>query len=269
MILDSDGSHNPNNIPEINKKFDEGNYDIVIGSRYIKGGETNDKKTSVVMSKMLNLAFRICLGIKAHDISTDFRMYDTQQLKNVKLDNKNYDVLQEVLLKMKLNNPSLKIGEIPIVFNKRVYGESKRNLLPFIIDYIKSLFKLTIMRFPALWNLLVYGIFGVCGALIEYSFFYLLTQYKIVEKVELANIIAALVGFIFTFSMNTFLNFKKKDKLFRRLLSYGSVCVCGIAFSTLMIYLLKPFANLYLLKLGLMIIVSIMQFILNKFITYR
>ena len=53
------------------------------------------------MSKMLNLAFRICLGIKAHDISTDFRMYDTQQLKNVKLDNKNYDVLQEVLLKTK------------------------------------------------------------------------------------------------------------------------------------------------------------------------
>lgn len=32
------------------------------------------------------------------------------------------------------------------------------------------------------------------AAVIEYSFFYLLTQYKIVEKVELANIIAALVG---------------------------------------------------------------------------
>lgn len=59
------------------------------------------RSTSVVMTKMLNLAFRICLGIKAHDISTDFRMYDTQQLKNVKLDNKNYDVLQEVLLKTK------------------------------------------------------------------------------------------------------------------------------------------------------------------------
>lgn len=147
LILDSDGSHNPDKIGEINEMFNSRHCDIVIGSRYIKGGVTNDSFLSILMSRALNLVFRICLGIKANDISTDYRMYDTKQLKKVDLVNKNYDVLQEVLMKMKLNNPTLKIGEVPITFTKRVFGESKRKLIPFIIDYIKSLFKLTMMRF--------------------------------------------------------------------------------------------------------------------------
>jgi len=146
LILDSDGSHNPKYIPEIYHLFVSGNYDVVIGSRYVKGGKTFDSKSSIIMSHILNGCFRLFLGIRAHDISTDYRMYDTAQLKEVKLENRNYDVLQEVLLKMRLNNSNLTIGEVPITFEKRLYGESKRQLIPFIISYIKSLFRLTIMR---------------------------------------------------------------------------------------------------------------------------
>ena len=119
LILDSDGSHDPKYIPDIYKKFTEGGYDLVIGSRYTKGGETNDSKSSIIMSHILNTFFRICLGIKAKDISTDYRMYRTEQLKAVELENVNYDVLQEVLLRMKQNKPDLKIGEVPIWFQKR------------------------------------------------------------------------------------------------------------------------------------------------------
>ena|GEM_PF-3815503 len=38
------------------------------------------------------------------------------------------------------------IEEVPICFNKRMYGVSKRRLIPFIIDYAKSLIILTTMR---------------------------------------------------------------------------------------------------------------------------
>lgn len=73
LIMDSDGSHNPVYIRDIYKKFIKG-ADVVIGSRYVKGGKTNDSKTSIVMSHILNFVFRIITGIKAKDISTDFRM---------------------------------------------------------------------------------------------------------------------------------------------------------------------------------------------------
>ncbi len=146
LILDSDGSHKPEYIPLIYQKFMTENCDVVIGSRYVKGGKTNDSRLSYLMSVVLNTTFRICLGIKAKDLSTDFRMYDTRQLKIVRLKCRNYDVLQEVLLKLQLRNPSLKIGEVPITFEKRMYGESKRQLLKFIISYMKTLLYLTDVR---------------------------------------------------------------------------------------------------------------------------
>ena len=146
LILDGDGSHPPKYIPEIYHKYVAEQCDVVIGSRYVKGGKTDDSKTSIWMSRILNFTFRICLGISAKDISTDYRMYDTAQLKKVELISTNYDVLQEVLLKLKLSNKKLKIGEVPIHFQKRMYGDSKRQLLKFIVSYIKTLFRLIKMR---------------------------------------------------------------------------------------------------------------------------
>ena len=151
LIMDSDGSHPTAHIPEIHRMFISGNYDVVIGSRYTKGGKTNDAALSIIMSKILNTIFRICLGISAKDISTDYRMYHTAQLKAITLTCENYDVLQEVLLGLKLAKPDkrLVIGEVPISFQKRLFGETKRQLVKFIISYIKTLYKLTKMHIHA------------------------------------------------------------------------------------------------------------------------
>lgn len=151
LIMDSDGSHPPVAIPAIYKKFVEEKCDVVIGSRYVKGGTTNDAKSSQIMSHMLNFAFRVCLGLNANDLSTDYRMYHTKQLKKVTLTCENYDVLEEVLLRLKLNkrDKKLKIGEVPIHFEKRMYGESKRQLVKFIISYIKTLVRLIGVRIRA------------------------------------------------------------------------------------------------------------------------
>ena len=148
LILDSDGSHQPKYIPEIYKKFVLQKCDVVIGSRYCPGGESNDAKSSQMMSHILNFAFRFALGLKAKDLSTDYRMYHTSQLKRVKLTCKNYDVLQEVLLMLKLNKPKHKlvIGEVPISFNKRIYGESKRQLFKFIMSYAGTILRLFAKR---------------------------------------------------------------------------------------------------------------------------
>ncbi len=152
LILDSDGSHNPKYIPAIYEKFMTG-ADVVIGSRYVKGGHTNDAPSSIVMSKILNTVFRIVLGVSAKDISTDYRMYRTSRLKETELTCENYDVLQEVLLKLKINNNRNKkrfvIKEVPISFDKRMFGESKRRLIPFIIGYIKTMFRLIGLRIQA------------------------------------------------------------------------------------------------------------------------
>lgn len=151
QTLDADGSHNPSVLPEIYREFMKGN-DIVIGSRYIKGGITHDAKSSILMSHILNGVMRICIGVRTRDISTAFRLYDATLLKKITLKGENYDVLQEVILKMKIEKKkqgkgSLRIGEVPIEFEKRMFGESKRSLIKFIFSYAGTLCRLIVLRF--------------------------------------------------------------------------------------------------------------------------
>jgi len=145
LILDCDFSHDPNMIPEINNKFNEGN-DVVIGSRYVKGGKTNDYVISKIMSRTLNLIYRILFQIKPKDISTSFRIYDTKQLKAINIESEHFEIQEEIIFKLIQNNKNIKIAEVPIYFNKRLYGESKREMIPFVKAYIKSLIKLIKIR---------------------------------------------------------------------------------------------------------------------------
>lgn len=140
VILDADGSHDPKEIRNLYEKIKEG-YDVVIGSRYMKGARTQDSKLSILMSKCLNIAYRWCLGLKVKDVSNSFRIYKTEQLKNLNLICNNYDLAEEILFKLKVNDPRVRMGEIPIVFGKRLEGESKRNLVKFILSYIRTLMK--------------------------------------------------------------------------------------------------------------------------------
>ncbi len=145
QILDCDFSHDPFVIEGLNKKFNEG-YDVVIGSRYTKGGKTDDYLMSKIMSRTLNLVYRVLLGIKPKDISTSFRMYDTKQLKKITIESSHFEIQEEIIFKLMQNNKEIKIAEIPIYFNKRLYGESKREMIPFIKAYIKSLKTLILIK---------------------------------------------------------------------------------------------------------------------------
>lgn len=152
LNLDSDGSHPPEVIEEIYRKFTGQQdgvppFDIVIGSRYVKGGTTNDAASSIIMSKILNFVMKLVLGVRAKDISTSFRMYDAAQLKNIVLTRRNFDVLQEVIMRMKLNkNGKFRVGEVPILFGKRLNGLSTRRLFSFIVSYIGTCFMLLGLR---------------------------------------------------------------------------------------------------------------------------
>jgi len=148
LMLDGDGSHSPEYIPKLHKALMSG-ADVAIGSRYAKGGKTFDSKVSVAMSKLLNFIYRSLLGIDARDVSTNYRMYRTNQIKQIVLKCQNYDILEEILLKLKLYKPTLKIKEIPIQFSKRKLGKSKRRFLPFAASYAKTLFVLLPQRLSA------------------------------------------------------------------------------------------------------------------------
>lgn len=140
IIMDADGSHDSRYIKEMYSYANE--YDLIIGSRYINGGSTENNAILIFMSLVVNIAYRVFLKIKIKDISNSFRLYDTKQLKNISIKCDNFDLVEEILIKLILKNPSFSVKEVPIVFKKRLYGESKRNLLRFIFSYIYTIYRL-------------------------------------------------------------------------------------------------------------------------------
>jgi len=140
LVMDADGSHDPGFIKELLSQKE--GYDIVIASRYIAGGGSHVSSGSIAMSRVLNLAFATAFGLHCSDISNSFKLYDGQLLKSLSLDCQNFDIIQEILVKMLRRKPDLKIKEVPFHFGQRLKGTSKREYIKFITSYLRTLLKL-------------------------------------------------------------------------------------------------------------------------------
>lgn len=144
LIMDADGSHSPKELSKLIKDCED--YDLTIGSRYIKNGKTENNFILIFMSWMVNIAYRLCLKIKVKDISNSLRIYKAKDIKSIKLESDNFDIVEEILIKLCLTNKEYKIREVPITFEKRKQGKSKRKLVKFIFSYIKTMKRLIKIR---------------------------------------------------------------------------------------------------------------------------
>lgn len=139
VIMDADGSHDPSFIKKMLTKSKKN--DVVIASRYIAGGKSDNKLFLVFLSKIVNLLYSKVLKFKCHDVSNSFRLYKSSQLKSIKLTCQHFDIVQEILFALN-NKYNIKIKEIPYHFKKREHGESKRSLLIFATHYFFSIIKI-------------------------------------------------------------------------------------------------------------------------------
>jgi dolichol-phosphate mannosyltransferase len=142
MSMDCDFSHNPKYMPSLIKKINQG-YDVVLGSRYVKGGGIkNWDITRRIMSRGANLLARIILNIKINDVTGAFRCYKREVLNNInlnKIKSNGYSFLEELLYYCKKKN--YKIGETPIIFVDRKEGVSKLSKIE-MVNFFLTLIKL-------------------------------------------------------------------------------------------------------------------------------
>jgi dolichol-phosphate mannosyltransferase len=123
--MDADFSHNPHYVPDIVKKINQG-YDLVIGSRYVRGGGSTQTLDRRVFSRGANTLTRVLLGLHAHDTTAGFRCYRRQALESLDLDSiksSGYSFLFEMLFRVERRG--WRVGEVPIIFQDRRLGASK------------------------------------------------------------------------------------------------------------------------------------------------
>jgi len=138
IVMDCDFSHPPHIIPKLIESIKKYQYDIVVASRYIKGGKIQGwslkRKT---MSKFATLIAKKGLGIKTHDPMSGFFAFKRNIIKELNIDAIGYKFLLEILVKTK----DVNIKEIPYTFQNRKLGSSKLSIST-IFDYYKSVWKL-------------------------------------------------------------------------------------------------------------------------------
>lgn len=123
--MDADGSHRPEDLPRILEQA--GNYDLVIGSRWIPGGSVvNWPPHRKFLSTNANRYVRLALSVPIKDATAGFRSYRTSMLRRLSLD----DVeSQGYCFQVDMAWRVLKSGgtalEVPITFVEREAGASK------------------------------------------------------------------------------------------------------------------------------------------------
>lgn len=140
LCMDADGSHNPSYFASMWAR--RNTWDIVIGSRYAEGGQTENPRILIFMSWVVNVTFRMAFSIKAKDVTNSFRLYRTDVLKPLRLESNAFDILEELLIKAVTARPPATVGEVPVTFERRKAGESKRNLVKFAFGYLTTLRRL-------------------------------------------------------------------------------------------------------------------------------
>jgi dolichol-phosphate mannosyltransferase len=143
--MDADFSHDPKYIPDFLKKIDE-NFDLVIGSRYVKGGNVvNWDLKRKATSKGANLIAKTLTGIKVNDATAGYRAYKKEVLEKINLDkikSKSYDFQIEMVFIVEMHK--FKIAEIPIIFLDRDVGTSKlhrKDIIKFFLLCLSLGFK--------------------------------------------------------------------------------------------------------------------------------
>jgi dolichol-phosphate mannosyltransferase len=125
--MDADGQHPPRYLPGILAGMSK--YDVMIGSRYTKGGGTqNWPFARRFISQSVNLLVRFLFRMPVKDASGAFRCYRVSKLKDAHLErtrSRGYSFQQEVLFRC--HKAGCKMGEYPILFENRRGGASKVN----------------------------------------------------------------------------------------------------------------------------------------------
>lgn len=125
LEMDCDFSHDPSYLPTFLSKIPSA--DLVIGSRYVRGGDTpNWGILRRLISWGGNAFARLMLGLEAHDCTGGFRCYRREMLQQVPWDEirlQGYGFqIGAVYYVERLGG---KVVEFPIIFEDRRVGQSK------------------------------------------------------------------------------------------------------------------------------------------------
>ena len=125
LTMDADFSHHPRYVPDLVDRSRDA--DLVIGSRYVRGGGTRYcTLPRKALSWGANAFVKMVLWLQAMDCTAGFRCYRREVLESIDLDtifSNGYSFLIEMLYRVQRRG--WRVAEVPIIFEDRRLGRTK------------------------------------------------------------------------------------------------------------------------------------------------
>ncbi len=136
VTMMADLCDDPETLAPMYAKIVEG-YDVVCGSRYMPGGgkEREDSEVKGALSRFVGLSLRKLVGLPTHDATNAFKMYRSEIIKNIPIEEAGFACSMEIIVKAFLRDA--KITEVPTVWQGRTEGKSKFSMIKGGKDYLR------------------------------------------------------------------------------------------------------------------------------------
>ena len=282
VVMDSDFSHPPQIIPKMIEALKKYKCDIVVASRYVKGGKIDHWSLKrKILSKVGTKIAKKFLKIETKDPMSGFFAFKRNIISGLNFDAIGCKMLLEILVKTKEAN----VKEIPYTFTNRRTGSSKLDFTT-LIDYAKSVRKLYLygqsnqkqeqsrpVRFIS--KVGRFYTVGASGLVINYLIS-ILSSLGISELWYLhSNLIGIMVSMTSNFFLNKFWTFEDRDLSLRRTseqyAKFIGFCSLGVVIQLTLVYYLVDGHHIYypFALITAILIAAFSNFILNKKWTFK
>jgi len=123
----------------VDSMFEEINqgYDIVCGSRYMKGGkQVGGPRVKKLLTRTAGISLHLITRIPTHDITNSFKMYRKGVLNSIEIESSGgFEIGMEIVIKAFFKG--YKITEVPSTWRDRTAGKSRFKLLKWLPAYIR------------------------------------------------------------------------------------------------------------------------------------
>lgn len=125
--MDADFSHNPNDLIKLYRACANGEADLAVGSRYVKGiTVVNWPLSRILLSYGASRYVRFITRMKVKDSTAGFVCYKRAVLETINLEKVEFvGYAFQIEMKFKAHKMGFKIIEIPVIFKDRIKGRSK------------------------------------------------------------------------------------------------------------------------------------------------
>jgi dolichol-phosphate mannosyltransferase len=142
ITMDADLSHRPSFLAQMWNERSTAH--VLIASRYVENGEAEMPISRRFLSRILNVTYARVLSLPFKDLSSGFRMYRADVLHRISLTARDFDVLEEILIRIYAEGWSIR--ELPFRYMARGSGKSHAKLVKFGIAYLKTLGRMWKLR---------------------------------------------------------------------------------------------------------------------------